>query len=161
MGSQGPGSGRRRLDRPPRVRHSARVAENGRDWKRLGLHVVQARVEAGWTKRPPFVAAIARATGEPITSRTIGNLERGTAVSAATLAAVELALGWAPGSCEAILRGGEAIKKADRPAAQPKPADDNDEFRQSLRVMRRAMGHDAFMRWIDEASKDAEGDETG
>jgi hypothetical protein len=135
------------------------VAENGRDWKRLGKYVVQARVEAGYPKRPSFVEAIERIAGTAVTDRTIGNLERGTPVSDNTIAAVELTLGWAPGSGEAILRGGEPTKKADRPGT--KPADNNDDFRQSLRVMRRAMGHEAFMRWIDENSKDAEGDETG
>lgn len=137
------------------------MAENGRDWKRLGKYVVQARVEAGYPKRPSFVEAIKRITGTAVTDRTIGNLERGTPVSDNTIAAVELTLGWAPGSGEAILRGGEPTKRAPKPR---RPASDSDGLRSSLKVMRRAMGHDAFMQWVDEVSapdEETEGEQPG
>lgn len=41
-----------------------------------------------------------------ISYRTLGDLQRGHRVGGDTLDAVEISLGWMPGSCEAILTGG-------------------------------------------------------
>ncbi|GAA1030724.1 hypothetical protein GCM10009565_67590 [Amycolatopsis albidoflavus] len=42
-----------------------------------------------------------------ISDKTLGKLERGEYVGPDTLADVEIDLGWAPGSCQAIMHGGE------------------------------------------------------
>lgn len=90
---------RRGLDITGPGRHARRVT--GPDWQRLASYVVRRRQECDL----PTTRALARATG--ITEKTIGNLEKGRLVSRDTLAAVERVLGWAPGSCAAILAGGE------------------------------------------------------
>lgn len=69
----------------------------GRDWKKLAAYVVRDRIARGYRSRGEF----AEATG--ITERTLGNLERGQSVSAATLAVVETALRWVPGSAATVL----------------------------------------------------------
>lgn len=73
----------------------------GRDWKKLAAHVVRDRVARGYGSRAEF----ATATG--VTDRTLGNLERGQSVSAATLSVVESALHWVPGSAAETLDGGQ------------------------------------------------------
>jgi transcriptional regulator with XRE-family HTH domain len=64
--------------------------------------------------------SLAAATG--VTERTLGKLENGQRVSASTLAAIEIVLGWAPGSCRRILTGGEPTAGP----AEPDPAEDAD-----------------------------------
>jgi transcriptional regulator with XRE-family HTH domain len=71
------------------------------DWARLGSYVVSARIAAGYRDRRAFAAA----TG--VTDRTLGKLENGQRVSADTVAAVELKVGWKPDSGRMILAGGE------------------------------------------------------
>jgi hypothetical protein len=161
-GSLGAKTGRRWLDRPPRLRQSAHVAETGRDWKRLGQYVLAERVARGWITRDQFVDAIKAKVGR-MTDRTIGNLERGVAVSDSTLAAVELTFDWEPGTCVAILAGRKP------PQAQAMdivlPADEADEeLRTALRVLRRALGREKFFQWVEENSKaetDSQSDHTG
>ncbi|WP_086848348.1 helix-turn-helix domain-containing protein [Amycolatopsis kentuckyensis] len=70
------------------------------DWPRLGAYVTSRRSELYKTVRD-----FSKAVG--ISEKTLGKLELGQSVSRTTLAAVERAFGWAPGSCAAILAGGE------------------------------------------------------
>lgn len=71
------------------------------DWGRLAQYVTSARMAAGLTSRD----ALATATG--VTERTLFTLEKGRRVGDNTLTAVELAVGWKPGSAHKILAGGE------------------------------------------------------
>lgn len=75
------------------------------DWSRLADHVIAARVRLGHKTRRGFATHL-RDIGHPVDERTLGNLERGKSVSADTVAAVEIGLGWEPGSGRAILAGG-------------------------------------------------------
>jgi Helix-turn-helix len=90
------------------------------DWERLASYVVSARVAAGHKDRRAFAAA----TG--VTERTLGNLERGTRVAPETLAIVEAALGWKPGSARTVLAGGDPLLLSEprAPATADIPGDD-------------------------------------
>lgn len=79
------------------------VAADGRDWQRLARAVVAGRVALGMRRR----VALAARTG--LSSRTLSDVEnaRKTGYDPGTYALIEQALGWAPGSCDAILDGGE------------------------------------------------------
>ena len=88
----------------------------GENWRRLADYVVAGRVALGMRDR----RSLAAATG--VTERTLGKLENGQRVSASTLAAIEIVLGWAPGSCRRILAGGEPTAGP----AEPDPAEDAD-----------------------------------
>lgn len=147
----GPGRGSPGLDRPSSVRHSARVSESGREWKRLSSYVVDARVAAGYLTRRAFADAL----GDVVEYRTLSNLERGTRVGDNTLAIVERFLKWAPGSAKAVLYGGEPVPVAHLDVVKPTSSPD-EEFRSNLRAMRRGMGREAFLRWVDEASQEGE-----
>lgn len=149
-GNAGPRRGRDGLDRPSRLRHSARVAERGRDWNRLAAYVVDRRSVLGYTTRRAFSDLI----GDLVEYRTLSNLERGKAVNDNTLAIVERFLKWTPGSCRAVLRGGEPTILAQVDAVKVGPDDD---FRNTLITMRRAMGHEAFSRWVEEISQEEKG----
>ncbi|WP_169813256.1 helix-turn-helix domain-containing protein [Nocardia jejuensis] len=82
----------------------------GYEWKRLASYVITRREERGITTRQ----ALADMTG--LSYRLLGDLERGTRrVSDGTLAIIEQALAWAPGSVDAILSGGEPEPSDDRP----------------------------------------------
>lgn len=94
------------------LRHAVHMRE---DRGRLGKYVRNARIRAGY----PTLSAWARHLG--ISDRTLGDLERGRAGGPNTIAAVENALPWAPGSAQAILEGGEPVLIDDP------PADDADE----------------------------------
>lgn len=78
------------------------------DWQRLGKRVT---VERGryWRSRNAF----ARAAG--ISPRLLGDVEKGrrTNYSDATLAAIEAALGWEPGTCLRIVQGGKVRRDID------------------------------------------------
>ena len=90
------------------------------DWKRLGKFVVSRRVALGMKDRRELEQAT-MAAGMKITDRTLGSLERGHSVSGSTLAAVELALNWEPGSAERILLGGEPTVKGQQAAPESPP----------------------------------------
>lgn len=77
------------------------------NWERLGRYVRTHRQQAGLST----TRALADATG--ISERTIGQLERGNSVSRNTIAAVEVALGWAPGSALRVLAGDEPQSNAN------------------------------------------------
>lgn len=97
-----------RLDSAGPGRQSRRVTTP--DWTRLGAYVASRRTELYDTVRD-FSKAIG------ISEKTLGRLELGRSVSRTTLAEVERALGWAPGSCVAILAGGEPRMLTDANSA--------------------------------------------
>jgi transcriptional regulator with XRE-family HTH domain len=74
------------------------------DWTRLGRAVVTRRVELGMHTRQ----ALAEKTG--LSTRILGDLENGrrTSYDPATLARVEQALQWLPGTVDRILAEGDA-----------------------------------------------------
>jgi hypothetical protein len=80
------------------------------DWSRLADHVITGRVRKGFGDRRAFAAHL-QEIGHPVTERTLGNLEAGKSVSMSTVAAIEIGLGWSPGSGRATLQGGEPTKE--------------------------------------------------
>lgn len=74
----------------------------------MGARILAERSRR-WRTRDDFVAA----TG--LSRRVLGDLERGARsnYAASTLAAVEAALGWSPGSCERIVQGGRPVINID------------------------------------------------
>lgn len=97
------------------IRQSSDVA--GRDrknleaWRRLADYVRSRRVEVGFRSTRQLAIAV------DITEKTIGKLERGQPVNTSTLAAVEAALQWSPGSAAAVLAGGEPTPRRAAPDA--------------------------------------------
>ncbi|RSD21964.1 hypothetical protein [Amycolatopsis eburnea] len=74
----------------------------GRDWKRLASYVIDARTAAGFPVRRTFAKHIV------VSDKTLQRLELDhMAIRPAKLAAIERGVGWAPGSAEAVLAGGE------------------------------------------------------
>ncbi|MCP9976414.1 helix-turn-helix domain-containing protein [Actinomadura madurae] len=71
------------------------------DWQRLADHVVTERVRRGLDLR-------SLAAETKVSERTLGKLESGQRVSRDTLAAIELAFDWPPGTCRGILLGGQS-----------------------------------------------------
>lgn len=97
-----PTRGKSRFDTAGPARDSRQViARANQDWSRLGRYLVSRRVELGYERQ----ADLAGAAG--VALRTVGTIERGDRVRATTLAKIEQALGWKPGSADKILRGGE------------------------------------------------------
>jgi transcriptional regulator with XRE-family HTH domain len=74
-------------------------------WERLGSYVRTERARMGGTRRS--LAAFAKAAG--MSRTTLDSIEHGRKDSydPATLATLEHALGWLPGSIDSILRGGK------------------------------------------------------
>lgn len=91
------------------------------EWQKLADHVVTRRVALGYRTRRQFAAALG------ISERTMAELESGRPVGDNTLAAVEVKLGWAPGSARDTLAGRQP---RDRRAARetPPPPDARDEM---------------------------------
>lgn len=85
------------------------------DWNRLADYVRAGRTRLGYSNRRAFSAYLGE-IGHPVTERTLGSLERGERVSMDTVAAVEIGLGWEPGSGRATLAGGEPKTKASAPS---------------------------------------------
>lgn len=83
------------------------------DWARLAAYVRGRRNDQGW----PTIKAFAEATG--LTAHTLSGVENGRRVRPNTLAIIENALSWKPGSCAAILDGGEPAVIGER--ADPGP----------------------------------------
>lgn len=75
------------------------------DWKRLGEHVVNRRIELNMPKRDDL------ATASGISYRILGDIETGRRdnFDRVTLVKLEHALQWAPGSAVAIANGGTAV----------------------------------------------------
>ncbi len=80
---------------------NAGMADN---WPRLAEHVIARRVELGHKTRQAF----AQHAGT-LSLRTLGDIERSdrNSYDSATLAALEQALSWEPGSIQSILTGGQ------------------------------------------------------
>lgn len=78
-------------------------------WSRLGAAVRAERARLGYRT----LADLAARTGLGV--RTLSDLERGARdnYSAETLSAVEAVLGWAPGSVQRILDGGDPTREQD------------------------------------------------
>ncbi len=73
-----------------------------RDLERLGHHVVSRRVALGYRNRTDLADSL------QFTVRTLADIEHGVRkASAGTYAILENKLGWAPGSIDTILAGGE------------------------------------------------------
>ncbi|MFI2230913.1 Scr1 family TA system antitoxin-like transcriptional regulator [Nocardia testacea] len=91
--------------------------DSDEDWGRFAEYAVARRQELGMATRH----ALAQATG--LSYRLLGDLERGVrrGVSDGTLAIVEQALAWLPGSAREILRGGEPapFDYAPEPSSTP------------------------------------------
>lgn len=85
------------------------------DWLRLADYVVTERVRRGLDLR-------GLAMKIKVSERTLGKLENGQRVSRDTLAAIELAFNWPPGTCRSILLGGQ-------PPAAPDETQDPDAVR--------------------------------
>lgn len=79
-----------------------------RGWRRLG-EVVAAERGRHWRSR----AAFARVSG--VSERVIDDIERGSRANyaPATLASVEAALGWTPGTCLRVVGGGRVRRDVD------------------------------------------------
>ena len=70
--------------------------------ERLGHHVVSRRVALGYRNRTDLASSL------QFTVRTLADIEHGVRkASAGTYAILENKLGWAPGSIDTILAGGE------------------------------------------------------
>jgi transcriptional regulator with XRE-family HTH domain len=82
-------------------------------WARLGEAIRAERIRLGYRSLGAFAARVGVSPG------TVGNLERGARdrYQPETLAAVEAALAWSPGSVDAILKGGKATREADEDLA--------------------------------------------
>jgi transcriptional regulator with XRE-family HTH domain len=79
-------------------------------WERLGRRIKAERGRKGYSS----VAALARAAG--VSPRTVQAIESGSRSGRpreATLAKIERALGWQPGSAERIVEGGRPRQAAD------------------------------------------------
>ena len=73
------------------------------DLKRLGREIMSRRVALGYRNRTDFADSL------QLTVRTLADIENGIRkASPGTYAMLENKLGWAPGSIETILSGGEA-----------------------------------------------------
>jgi hypothetical protein len=85
---------------PPALRHDRSMDQ--RALERLGHHIVSRRVALGYRNRTDFAKSL------QFTVRTLSDIENGVRkVSPGTYAMLENKLGWAPGSIETILAGGE------------------------------------------------------
>ena len=88
-----------------------------RDLERLGHHVVSRRVALGYRNRTDLAASL------QFTVRTLADIEHGVRkASAGTYAILENKLGWAPGSIDTILAGGESketVVELRRPTPNP------------------------------------------
>src|SRR6476659_5228128 len=81
-----------------------------RSLERLGHHVVSRRVALGYRNRTDLAGSL------QFTVRTLADIEHGVRkASPGTYAILENKLGWAPGSIDAILVGGEPTEAAVDP----------------------------------------------
>jgi hypothetical protein len=85
---------------PPVVRHDRFMDRHALE--RLGHHIVSRRVALGYRNRTDFADSL------QFTVRTLSDIENGVRkASPGTYAMLENKLGWAPGSIDSILTGGE------------------------------------------------------
>lgn len=98
-----------RLSTSNNVRHGEGVTG---DWRRLATYIRARRTKLGWYTAQAF----ADDTG--LTRQTVSTVENGRSVRPSTLHRIEDALGWAPGSAEQVLVGGEPTAiEVEPPAA--------------------------------------------
>ncbi len=97
-----------------------------RDLERLGHYVVSRRVALGYRNRTDLASSL------QFTVRTLADIEHGVRkASAGSYAILENKLGWAPGSIDTILAGGEPTETVPTlhrsipaaPAQGPQPRD--------------------------------------
>ena len=80
----------------------------GPGWVRLGRYVTSRRVELGMKTLGAFAGETRRvAPPRGLNEKSLGKLERGQSVCKSSLAVVEMALRWTPGSAQAVIDGGE------------------------------------------------------
>src|ERR1700740_1913099 len=100
---------------PPVVRHDRLMDQHALE--RLRHHIVSRRVALGYRNRTDFAASL------QFTVRTLSDIENGhRKASPGTYAMLENKLGWAPGSIDAILAGGEPkelVVKLRRDSPEP------------------------------------------
>jgi hypothetical protein len=91
------------------------------DWHRLGQLVTSRRIALGHPRREDFTNAT-----PGISLRTLGDIEaaRRDSYSRNTIATLEHALRWAPGSVTAILDGGDPTSQPDKQATSIDRGDD-------------------------------------
>jgi hypothetical protein len=86
--------------------------------ERLGHHIVSRRVALGYRNRTDFANSL------QFTARTLSDIENGVRkASPGTYAMLENKLGWAPGSIDTILAGGEPkeqVVKLHRGSPEPR-----------------------------------------
>ncbi len=91
---------------------------DGQSLERLGHHIVSRRVALGYRNRTDFANSL------QFTVRTLSDIENGVRkASPGTYAMLENKLGWAPGSIETILSGGEPkelVVKLRRDVPEPR-----------------------------------------
>jgi hypothetical protein len=91
---------------------------DGHALERLGHHIVSRRVALGYRNRTDLANSL------QFTVRTLSDIENGVRrASPGTYAMLENKLGWAPGSIDAILAGGEPkelVVKLRRDSAEPR-----------------------------------------
>jgi transcriptional regulator with XRE-family HTH domain len=94
------------------------------DWGRLGDAIVTRRVRLGMPIQKQFV------DHSQLSQRILSDLERGkrTSYEPSTLARLEQALNWAPGSVQAVLVGGDPQPLPDPPPDDTLPAAVEDDF---------------------------------
>ena len=85
---------------PPVMRHDRLMDRHALE--RLGHHIVSRRVALGYRNRTDFANSL------QFTARTLSDIENGVRkASPGTYAMLENKLGWAPGSIDTILAGGD------------------------------------------------------
>ena len=91
---------------------------DGQSLERLGHHIVSRRVALGYRNRTDFANSL------QFTVRTLSDIENGVRkASPGTYAMLENKLGWAPGSIETVLSGGEPkelVVKLRRDVPEPR-----------------------------------------
>jgi transcriptional regulator with XRE-family HTH domain len=106
------------------IRMAGGEHDEDRDWGRLGDWIVTRRVQMGYPKQRQFVEH------SGLSSRILSHLEQGnrTSYEQSTLARLEQALNWAPGSVRAVLAGGDPQPLPDPPPDEALPAAVEDDF---------------------------------
>jgi hypothetical protein len=101
---------------PPAARHDRSMDQHALE--RLGHHIVSRRVALGYRNRTDLADSL------QFTVRTLSDIENGVRrASPGTYAMLENKLGWAPGSVDTILAGGEAkelVVKLRREGNEPR-----------------------------------------
>jgi hypothetical protein len=99
------------------------------DRRKLADYIVRRRNELGMRDRRALERRT-RELGIKVSDRTIGKVELEEPVSASTLASLEIALDWEPGSARDILEGGEPRIKGEPRRAAPRAPDYDDPVEQ-------------------------------